>query len=263
MMTKTIRHIWRKIGPLLAAVGTLLLIWQIAAFALPSFLMPSVSTVLVHMVGTVSEPEFLSALEASMVRLGIGYPSACLLGGFLGLLAGLSKKFAIYLRSLIAILQSIPPITWIPFLILLFGFGNVPILIVIVIASFFPMALSVMNATEGVYRTHLELAKVLGASRVQLLRKVYLPETFPAFITGAQVAFGNAWRSLIASEMVGGTSSGLGFSIQFAGEVAQMRDVLMYIVVIGTLASVFDHVVLEWIKRRLLKWRYVRGGSED
>jgi NitT/TauT family transport system permease protein len=250
---------WKKVWPYAAAIGTLLLIWQIAALFSPPYLIPSVLTVLERLSVGITEPEFVTSLKDSLFRLVIGYPSACLLGGLLGLLAGLSKGFAVYLRSLIAILQSIPPITWIPFLIILFGFGNVPIITVIIIASFFPMALSVMNATEGINRTHLEVAKVLGATKGQLLQKVYLPETLPSFITGAQVSFGNAWRSLIASEMVGGASSGLGFSIQFAGEVAQMIDVLMYIVIIGLIAAFFDHVVLEWLKRRMLKWRYIGG----
>jgi NitT/TauT family transport system permease protein len=257
-MNRKRNNIWRKIWPFLTAVASLLIVWQVAALFLPPYLLPGVKPVLFDRLPVaVIEPDFLEAVKASLYRLVVGYPTACLLGGLLGLLAGLSKKFALYLRSLIAILQSIPPITWIPFFIILFGFGDIPIILVIVIASFFPMALSVMNGTEGVNRTHLEVAKVLGAAQGQLLRKVYLPETLPAFITGAQVAFGNAWRSLISSEMVGSAASGLGFNIRFAGEVAQMKDVLMYIVVIGTIAIIFDLIVLEIIKRRLLKWRYL------
>lgn len=254
--------IWRKTWPFLTAVASLLLIWQVAALFAPSYLFPGVVPVLFkRLPETLVQPAFLQSLKDSLYRLLIGYPTACLLGGLLGLLAGLSKRFALYLRSLIAILQSIPPITWLPFLIILFGFGNMPIILIIVIASFFPMGLSVMNAAEGANRTHVEVARVLGASRGQLLRRVYLPETLPAFVTGAQVAFGNAWRSLIAGEMVGSAASGLGFSIRFAGEVAQMQDVLLYIVVIGVLAIVFDLIILEQIKRRLLKWRYL-GGEE-
>jgi NitT/TauT family transport system permease protein len=197
-----------------------------------------------------------------MYRLAIGFPIACLLGGLLGLLAGLYRSFAVYLRSLIGILQSIPPITWLPFLVILYGFGNVPIIAIIIIASFFPMALTVMNATEGINPTHLEVAKVLGASKGQLLRKVYLPETLPAFITGAQVAFGNAWRSLISGEMVGSVTVGLGYSISFAGQVADMTGVIMDIIVIGAIATVLDHFVLEQLKRKLLHWRYIKGGDE-
>lgn len=254
-------RIWKRGWPYVAAVASLLLIWEVAAFFMPPYLFPDVPTVFKGMIQDIATPDFAESVKSSLIRLVLGYPIACLLGGLLGLLAGLSRSFAQYLRSLIAILQSIPPITWIPFLIILFGFGNIPIVTVIVIASFFPMALSVMNATEGVNKTHLEVARVLGANKAALLRKVYLPETLPAFITGAQVAFGNAWRSLIASEMVGGAAAGLGYGIRFAGETAQMGGVLMHIVVIGAIASILDNVVLEQLKRRLLRWRYVAGGE--
>ncbi|MCI3922258.1 ABC transporter permease [Paenibacillus sp. TRM 82003] len=225
-------------------------------------IIPSIGEVVERLFRSLSDEEFWKSVGSSLYRLGVGYPLACLLGGFFGLLAGLYPGFAKYLRRLIAFLQSIPPITWLPFLIVILGFGNVPIIVVVTIASFFPMALSVMNGAEGVSRTHLEVAKVLGANKEQLLRKVYLPETLPSFITGAQVAFGNAWRSLIAAEMVGGVAIGLGFATRFAGEVADMEGMLTYIVVIGILASVLDQVVLERLKRVLLKWRYVNGGDD-
>ncbi|CAM3414747.1 ABC transporter permease [Marinicrinis lubricantis] len=261
-MNRKLRKSWNHLWPFLAAAASLLLLLQLGHLNNP-IIIPSVVDVFDRLFDELSDGAFWSALGASMYRLGIGYPIACLLGGFMGLLAGLSKKFAMFLRSLIAILQSIPPITWLPFLVIIYGFNDTPIIMIIVIASFFPMALSVMNAAEGVSRTHLEVAKVLGANKGQLLRKVYLPETLPAFITGAQVAFGNAWRSLIAGEMVGSAAVGLGFAISFSGEVADMQGVVMYIIVIGTIATILDHVVLEQLKRKLLKWRYISGGGDQ
>ncbi|WP_309118242.1 ABC transporter permease [Paenibacillus sp.] len=254
---RSIRNIW----PFLAAVASLLALLQLGNWLNP-ILFPSLPSVFDRLVGSLGDEKFWQTVGASLYRLFVGYPIACLVAGFLGLVAGLYRGFALYLRRLIAILQSIPPITWLPFLMIIFGFGDVPIILIVMIASFFPMAISVMNGTEGVVRTHLEVAKVLGANKGQLLRKVYLPETFPAFITGAQVAFGNAWRSLVAGEMVGSTMVGLGFSITFTANVADMSGLIMYIIVIGTFATLLDQVLLERLKRRLLRWRYVGGGEE-
>ena len=120
-----------------------------------------------------------------------------------------------------------------------------------------------MNGTEGVNKTHLELARVLGANKRQLLTKVFAPESFPAFITGAQVSFGNAWRSLISAEMVGSASVGLGKYLIYHGDVmADMKGVLISIIVMGEYRCLSDDVVLERIKRRLLHWRYVTGGEK-
>lgn len=255
------RRSWPGLAAYGAAVLSLLFIWQVAGWLLPDFLLPGVPRVVEWLARSLESPAFQAGVRASLWRLTLGYPLACLLGGLLGLLAGLSRGFAAYLRGVVSILQSIPPITWVPFLVILFGFGDLPIITVITIAAFFPMALTVMNAAEATGRTYLELARVLGAGRGQLLTRVYLPAALPAVVTGAQVAFGNAWRSLIAAEMVGGASAGLGWGISYAGEIADMEGVLMGIVVIGGLAACFDHVVLELIKRRLLRWRYVPGGD--
>lgn len=255
------RRPWRDKLAYVAAIATLLLIWQIAALFLPSFLLPSIPQTAARAVRLLGDPTFLGGIRQSFLRLGIGYPLACLLGAALGLAGGLIRPLALYLRGLISILQSVPPITWVPFLLILLGFGNAPVIIVITIASFFPMALAVLNGTEGVSRTHVEVARVMGASRWQLLTKVYAPETLPAVITGAQVAFGNAWRSLIAGEMVAGVSSGLGWSISYAGEVADMAGVLVGIVVVGAAAATIDSLVLEQLKRRLLHWRNGAGGD--
>lgn len=254
--------IWRRRLSYLAAIASIFLIWQVASFFKPEFLLPGVSKTMVRLSRVLVDPEFRTSLIQSLYRLGGSYPIACLLGALLGLAGGISKPFATYLRALISILQSIPPVAWVPFLIIFIGFGDTPIMIVITIASFFPMALSVLNATEGAGRTHIELARVLGANRLQLLFKVYLPEALPSIVTGAQVAFGNAWRSLIAAEMVAGARSGLGYAMKYAGDTAQMKDVLASIVIIGTLAAIMDHFVLEQLKRRLLRWRYVGGGVE-
>src|SRR3546814_1607888 len=78
------------------------------------------------------------------------------------------------------------------------GFGNTPIIVVVALAAFFPAALSVMNATESVQRVHVSAARVMGATPWGLIKRVYLPAVMPELITGAQLAFGNAWRALIS-----------------------------------------------------------------
>jgi NitT/TauT family transport system permease protein len=250
-----------KSWPLLGGAICLLIIWHIASLFFPPFLLPGVPKALLRVFSLFTNPEWLHGLRSSLTSIALGYPIACLLGATLGLLGGLFRTFGVFLRGVIAILQSIPPITWVPFFLILLGFGMQTTVTVITIASFFPMALSVLNATEGVNKTHLELARVMGASRFQMLTKVFAPECFPAFMTGAQVSFGNSWRSLIAAEMVGGASIGLGFSIQFYGNNADMEGVMASIVVIGGLAAMIDHFLLERLKRRLLRWRYVTGGD--
>ncbi len=239
------------------AVAAILLIWQGAAWVLPDFLMPGVPTVLVRLFQEVQTTEFREVLFSSLSRLGFGYAFALLFGIGLGLIGGVLFFFREVLKSAIIILQSIPSIAWVPLFLILMGFGNLPIIVVIALAAFFPAALSVMNATESVLRVHVSAARVMGASRMHMLKRVYLPAVMPELITGAQLAFGNAWRALISAEMLIGFGFGLGRSLAYAGETADMVGVMTNILVIAILATLIDQVILENLKRRLLRYQYV------
>src|SRR5690606_36141746 len=147
------------------------------------------------------EPQFREGLYGSMSRLGSGYSFALLLGIGFGLVGGVLFSFREILQSAIVILQSIPSIAWVPLFLIVMGFGNLPIIVVVALAVVFPVAQSVVNATESVQPVHVSAARVMRAARWQLLRRVYLPAVMPELVTGDQLAFGNAWRALIYAEM--------------------------------------------------------------
>jgi NitT/TauT family transport system permease protein len=252
---------WRasfaRVFPYAIAFLTIFAGWQIAAWIFPAYLIPAPLQVLIRLKKELGREAFLTTIARTLARLGVGFVLACVLGVAIGLVSGVSPFFRRYSRALVSILQSVPPIAWVPLFIITLGFGDKPIILVILISAVFPMALSVMNAVEQVEPMRVDVARLMGASRAQLVAKVYAPEVIPAIITGAQVGFGNAWRSLIAAEMIGGVNVGLGWFINFSGEIADMVGVLAGIFVIGLFSALLDGFVLERLKRRLLKWRYV------
>ena len=235
----------------------ILLIWQIAAWSLPGFLMPGVPTVLARLGQELGKSDFHQSLAGTLGRLGVGYGLALLAGICLGLLAATLYFLREVLRSAIVILQAIPSIAWVPLFLIVMGFGNAPIIVVVALSAFFPAALSVMNATESVQRVHVSAARVMGASSWGLVKRVYLPAVMPELITGAQLAFGNAWRALISAEMLVGFGKGLGRSLAYSGEIADMSGVMTNILVIAVLAALIDQLVLERLKHRLLRYQYV------
>ncbi|MGV8892739.1 MAG: ABC transporter permease [Burkholderiaceae bacterium] len=248
---------YQKKFAMLLAIASILLLWQIAAWFLPDFLMPDVPTVMVRLWEEIQTEEFRIALWGSLSRLGVGYGAALLLGVSFGLVGAVLFFFREVLKSAIIILQSIPSIAWVPLLLILMGFGSLPIIVVVAIAAFFPAALSVMNATESVQKVHVSAARVMGATRLDMLKRVYLPAVMPELITGAQLAFGNAWRALISAEMLIGFGNGLGRSLAYAGETADMIGVMMNILTIAILAVLIDQLILEKLKHRLLRYQYV------
>ena len=248
---------FKKKLAMLVAIAAILLLWQCAAWSLPDFLMPGVPSVLARLWEDVQSAEFRAVLSGSLGRLGLGYGAALLFGVGFGLIGGILFIFREVLKSAIIILQSIPSIAWVPLFLIMMGFGNTPIIVVIALAAFFPAALSVMNATESVLKVHVSAARVMGASRWGMLRRVYLPAVMPELITGAQLAFGNAWRALISAEMLVGFGQGLGRSLAYSGETADMVGVMANILTIAILATLIDQVILENLKRRVLRYQYV------
>ncbi len=245
-----------RVLPYAAAGLTILAAWTLAALFSPAYLIPPPTEVLVRLAHELVNPKFLLTVGRSFWRLGVGFGLASALGVLVGLATGLWGPVRRYTRGMVSILQSIPPVAWVPLFILVLGFGDRPIILVIVLSAFFPMAVGVMNAVEQVDPLHLDVARLMGAGRLGLARKVYAPAVLPAIITGGQIAFGNAWRSLIAAEMVGGVNVGLGWHITIAGEVADMTGVLAGIVLIGVLSAILDSWFLEHAKRRLLRWKF-------
>lgn len=248
---------FQKKSAMALAVVFILFMWQVAAWLLPDFLMPDVHTVFVRLWEELQSESFRAALGGSLFRLGTGYGSALVLGIGFGLLGAVLYFFREVLKSAIIILQSIPSIAWVPIFLILMGFGNMPIIVVVAIAAFFPAALSVMNATESVQKVHVAAARVMGASRWDLLKRVYLPAVMPELITGAQLAFGNAWRALISAEMLIGFGKGLGRSLSYAGETADMVGVMTSILAIAILAPLIDQLLLEKLRHRVLRYQYV------
>ena len=133
---------------MLLAILSILLLWQVAAWCLPDFLMPGVLPVLGRLWQELQTPEFRTGLWGSLTRLGGSYAAAMLFGIGFGLIGAVLFFFREVLKSAIIILQSIPSIAWVRLFLILIGFGNMPIMVVVALAAFFPAALSVLNATE-------------------------------------------------------------------------------------------------------------------
>ncbi|MDQ3397948.1 MAG: ABC transporter permease subunit [Deinococcota bacterium] len=242
--------------PFVTAMVAILVVWKLVALFTPSYLLPPPERVFGRFQRALDNPEFFASIGRSLVRLATGFAVASLLGVGTGLLASAVAPFRAYARAFLAILQSVPPIAYLPLLILLLGFGDKAVLWVITFAALFPIAINAVAAVEQVSGVYVAAARNLGAGPRQLALWVYLPAALPVLIAGAQAGFGNAWRALIAAEMFGGTNIGLGWSIASASQVGDVTGVLLGIAVIGFLSVLIDGVGFSAAKRLLLPWRY-------
>src|SRR5690606_21508639 len=118
------------------AVVFILLLWQVAAWSLPDSLLPDVNVVFVRLWEVIGSADFRAALGGSLARLGTGYAAALVCGVVFGLVGAVLFFFREVLKFAIVILQSIPSIAWVPIFLILMGFGNMPIVVVVAIAAF-------------------------------------------------------------------------------------------------------------------------------
>jgi NitT/TauT family transport system permease protein len=196
-------------------------------------------------------------LIASLYRLIAGF----LLGAFLGIAFGLWLGTRTMLRAALLpvmnLARCLSPLAWIPFAIVWFGIGDAPVIFLIFIATFFPLAVATMSSVANIPVNHFRVASDFEIRGLQLLTKVMLPAVLPQVITSVRVSSGIAWVVIVAAEMIAGRD-GLGFAIWDARNGLRMDLLVAEMVVIGMLG-----VVSDWLLLRLTTFSSVRWGYEQ
>ena len=131
------------------------------------------------------------------------------------------------------------------------GIGDVPAIVVIFIAAFFPVLLSTVSAVNGIDPIYLKVSQSFGIKQPQILWKVIFPAAFPQIANGIHLALGTAWVFLVAGEMIG-SQSGLGYQIIDARNNLRADMLLATIVVIGLIGVCLD-ALLKLMEKSLLR----------
>ena len=187
-------------------------------------------------------------LEDSVVRLAVGAAVGVALGIPLGILIGLSDRVRQWVWPILLFFQAIGDIAWLPILLVWFGFSLTTITLVIVYTVLFPI---VLNTSLGVRSVSADLHRAalsLGASKLRVVWEVVLPGALPNIMTGLRNGLGYGWRALIATEIIVGTS-GIGFMMFDARRAGSVVEILLGMVILGTLWYVVDSWVLAPIER--------------
>jgi taurine transport system permease protein len=194
----------------------------------------------------------LQHLAASLMRVFAAIVAAILIGIPVGLAIGLSTIGRGIFDPLLEFLRPIPPLAYLPLVIIWFGIGEPAKILVIAIAMVAPVALSTAAGVRGVQQDRINAARSFGASRSQVIRHVVLPSALPSIITGLRIALGAGWTTLVAAELVAATR-GLGFMIQSAAQFLVTDVVIMGIFVIAGVAFVLEFAIRR-LERALVPW---------
>ncbi len=181
-------------------------------------------------------------IESSLYRFVIGYLLSVVSGALLGLLLGWYRRSFEYVNPVLQLLRPIAPVAWMPFIVLLIGIGNVPAIVIIFLAGFFPVLLSTAGAVRNIDPVYLKVAANYGIGEPQVLYKIVFPAVFPAVANSLHIALGSAWIFLVSGEMVG-AQSGLGYMIIDARNNMRADHLLAAMAVIGVIGLLLDLII--------------------
>lgn len=189
---------------------------------------------------------------ASLKRIFFGFVLAFSIAVPAGLLMGSYSTAEGLGMPIVEIFRPIPPLAWVPLLIIVLGHLLGPI-VVVFLGIFFPILFNVMLGVKSVDPVLMDAAKTLGARRKHLFFKVVLPFTTPYLMTGIKVGLGIGWMCIVAAEMIGQYGGGVGYYIWARAEAGWYDYVFAGIVMIAIL-GVMTTGVASQIERRLYSW---------
>ena len=192
-------------------------------------------------------------LAASLGRVLCALIAAVVLAIPTGIAIGLSRIAQGVLDPLIELYRPVPPLAYLPLIVIWFGIGELSKVLLIFLAIYAPIAIATAGGVRQVSQNRLRAAQSLGATRVQLLRYVVLPSAVPDILTGIRIGLGTGWSTLVAAELVAATS-GLGFMVQSAAQFLVTDVVILGIGVIAIIAFALE-LSLRAVSRRLAPWR--------
>jgi taurine transport system permease protein len=192
-------------------------------------------------------------LGASLQRIGLALFFAVLLAIPVGIAIGTNRIAQGILDPLIEFYRPIPPLAYLPLIVIWCGIGELSKVLLIYLAIFAPIAIATATGVRNVNPARLRAAQSLGATRAQLIRHVILPSALPDILTGVRIGLGVGWSTLVAAELIA-ASSGLGFMVQSAAQFLITDVVVLGILVIALIAFGLE-MTLRAVQRRLVPWQ--------
>lgn len=194
-------------------------------------------------------------LAISLGRVVAGLGIAIVLGAAAALAAGLSRIGEDTLDPTLQMGRTLPHLALIPLLILWFGIGETPKIVLVAFGAFFPIYLNLFAGIRGVDPRLVEAAATLGLSRATMIRQVILPGALPQALVGLRYAVGVAWLSLVVGEQIN-AESGIGYLMMDARDFMR-TDVIMVGLLVYALLGLGSDLLVRTIERYALAWRPV------
>ena len=241
--------------PSMAAVSVLLLLWQLVCLLgwIPGYMLPSpveVLTAFVHELPLLYQNSLITLQEAFLgLLLGVtvGFLAAVLMDGF----EVLYKAF----YPLLIITQTVPSVAIAPLLVLWFGYEMTPKIILIVISTFFPVAVGLLDGFHSADRDAIGLLRSMGAGRVKIFRHIKFPSALPQFFSGLRIAAAYSVVGAVISEWLGGFG-GLGVYMTRVKKAFAFDKMFAVIFLISAISLALMALV-ELVEKKSMPYRHL------
>ena len=236
----------------MAVTGALLAAWEALAVwgQWPQHLFPRASEVLGTLAGLFGDGRLGTAVVESLGRLARGYGMALALGLPLGVLLGKSTVLREALRPVVAGLQALPSICWLPLALLWFGLSETAIVFVVVMGSLTAVAVATEAAERSVDPGLEKAARGFGVTGLRMAVGVQLMAAMPGVVTALKLGWSFAWRALLAGELLY-VSGGLGQLLTAGRELLQISQVMAVMLAIIGMGVLIDRVLFQSVERRV------------
>lgn len=238
----------------------LVLLWQVLSSA--GVLAEDVLASPIEVAGTAadmwSDGSLPSAVAASVGRVVAGLAGGLLAAVVLATVSGLFRRGEDVIDAPMQMLRTIPVIGLIPLLIIWFGIGEEPKIVLIALAVTFPLYMNLFGGIRNVDAALVEAARTLGLGWFGQVRHVILPSATAQFLVGLRYALGSAWLALVFGETINATS-GIGYEMNTAREFFR-TDVIVVCLALYALLGLLGDLLVRTLERGLLAWRPAFSG---
>lgn len=238
----------------LALIISIISVWTIMSNQghLNTIILPAPNSILETIVELVADGALFTNMIISVSRVLQGYLLAAFLGITLGILIGLSKHLDRVTELIIQMIKPIPPIAWIPLVILWFGIGESGKVFLIFLGGFFTI---LINVVDGIHQTDPKLVEVSRSMETPFWKHISLmviPGAAPNIFTGLRTGLSSCWMCVVAAELVSSTT-GLGYLIMDARQFGQTDVVIVGMLTIGIVGKIMDSL-LRYAEKKTLRW---------
>lgn len=240
---------WFKVS---ATLVSLVLLWELACrlFEIPQFLLPTPSSIVTRMI----EKPMLFVIHGwyTLYETFAGFVIAVMVGLVAAAVIVVMPSVRDVLMPILLIAQLVPKVAIAPILLVWFGYGVAPKIVIAFLVAFFPIVVNTANGLMAVERELLDLGRSLEASRWQIFWKFRMPSALPELFSGMKIAITLAVIGAIIGEFVGG-DRGLGYLIIIANQELDTPLAFAALVVIS-IGGIVLYAAVELLERILIPW---------